>query len=154
MRKISKISRFLPESLLKKMRGRQTETEKLGLIWHKIVGQDLAAHSAPASYQNGVLTVLADNAIWASKMRHNLPAIIKKCCKQENLRALTRIKIKIGVKNNTVETVIKPAPRTTRISKSSATLILESAKHIADETLRASLERLGSNVRDYKNKNE
>lgn len=136
----------MPDSLLRKMRGRQTEVEKLGDIWQKIVGQDLAEHSAPASYQNEVLTVFVDNANWASKLRHSLPAITKQCRKQENLSSLNKVKIKIGLKSNAVKTIINSVPKTSRISKASAALILESAKYIEDETLKASLERLGGNA--------
>ncbi len=146
MRKASKLDRFLPAKLLKTMRAHQTEAEQLSEIWPAIVGKELAAHSTPASYQEQVLTVLAENAVWASKLRHCLPDITAKCRAHKKLKlaSLKTIKIKIGLRASSDHDDNNIKRRRSKIPEASARIILESAKDIKDESLRASLERLGS----------
>lgn len=150
MRKTKNIGRFLPGPLLRQIREHRSESEKLGDAWQRVAARELAEHSAPASYQNQVLTVFVENANWASKLRHQLPDIIKRCQKQDGLNLLANIKIRIEHNFNPVQTNINSKPKNSRISKASADLILESAEHIEDDTLRASMERLGGKIRDTK----
>ncbi|WP_307864705.1 DciA family protein [Allobranchiibius sp. CTAmp26] len=37
--------------------------------WREIVGEDVAAHSEPVAYADGVLTVKADSTAWATQLR-------------------------------------------------------------------------------------
>ncbi|MEO8851513.1 MAG: DciA family protein [Allobranchiibius sp.] len=37
--------------------------------WREIVGDDIAAHSEPVSYEDGVLTIKADSTAWATQLR-------------------------------------------------------------------------------------
>lgn len=37
--------------------------------WREIVGEDVAAHSEPVSYEEGVLTIKADSTAWATQLR-------------------------------------------------------------------------------------
>ena len=146
MRKASKLNRFLPATLLKKMRAHQTEAEQLSAIWPSIVGKELASHSSPASYQDQRLSVFVENAVWASKLRHCLPDITARCRSHKKLKleCLKIIKIKIGLQASSNDDTKNTRQRKSKIPETSAKIILESAKDIKDASLRASLERLGS----------
>ncbi|GAA3443170.1 DUF721 domain-containing protein [Planomonospora venezuelensis] len=37
--------------------------------WHEIVGPDMAAHTRPESFADGVVLVLADSTAWATQLR-------------------------------------------------------------------------------------
>jgi len=37
--------------------------------WPQIVGTDVAAHSTPVSFADGILTVRADSTAWATQLR-------------------------------------------------------------------------------------
>lgn len=37
--------------------------------WREIVGEDVAAHSEPVSYDDGVLSIKADSTAWATQLR-------------------------------------------------------------------------------------
>ena len=155
MRKASKLDQFLPATLLKTMRAHQTEAEQLSVIWPSIVGKELAAHSSPASYQEQVLSVFVENATWASKLRHSLPDITTRCRSHKKLKleSLKTIKIKIGLQTSDNHDNKKTRTRKSKIPEASARIILESAKDIKDESLRASLERLGSAPSFHKKNN-
>lgn len=52
-------------------RGWQQESAVASLMsrWEQIVGPDLAAHVAPVSFQEGVLTLQAESTAWATQTR-------------------------------------------------------------------------------------
>lgn len=52
-------------------RGWQQESAVASLMgrWQEIVGPDLAAHVAPLSFQDGVLTLQAESTAWATQTR-------------------------------------------------------------------------------------
>jgi len=52
-------------------RGWQQESAVASLMsrWEEIVGPDLAAHVAPVSFQDGVLTLQAESTAWATQTR-------------------------------------------------------------------------------------
>ena len=43
--------------------------------WAQIVGEDLASHVAPASFEDGVLVLQAESTTWATQVRHLLPQL-------------------------------------------------------------------------------
>ena len=46
--------------------------------WDQIVGGEVAAHCRPQSYDDGVLTVVADSTAWATQMRLLAPQLVKR----------------------------------------------------------------------------
>jgi predicted nucleic acid-binding Zn ribbon protein len=45
------------------------ELATLGRQWARLVGDEVAAHSWPASWKNGALTLATDHHAWASELR-------------------------------------------------------------------------------------
>lgn len=52
-------------------RGWEHEVEVGGVIgrWEQIVGRELAAHAAPVTFTEGVLTIRAESTAWATQLR-------------------------------------------------------------------------------------
>jgi predicted nucleic acid-binding Zn ribbon protein len=46
--------------------------------WDTVVGDDLAAHCRPVSFEEGVLTVSADSSAWATQVRLLVPTLLRR----------------------------------------------------------------------------
>jgi predicted nucleic acid-binding Zn ribbon protein len=46
--------------------------------WDAVVGPDVAAHCAPESFADGVLTVRADSSAWATQVRLLVPTLLRR----------------------------------------------------------------------------
>ena len=43
--------------------------------WDEVVGAGIAAHSRPAGYANGVLTIRAESTVWATQLTYLIPQL-------------------------------------------------------------------------------
>lgn len=60
--------------------------------WPEIVGPQVAAHTRPESFDDGVLTVQADSDTWATQVRLLSPQLLKRLA-EEGVGAVTRIRV-------------------------------------------------------------
>ncbi|MFV0461487.1 MAG: DUF721 domain-containing protein [Actinomycetales bacterium] len=62
--------------------------------WGAIVGDQVAAHSSAESFDEGVLTVVADSTAWASQLRLMAPQLLAKIARELGDGVVTRLVIK------------------------------------------------------------
>lgn len=60
--------------------------------WPEIVGPQVAAHTRPESFDDGVLTVQADSDTWATQVRLLSPQLLKRLA-EEGAGTVTRIRV-------------------------------------------------------------
>ena len=62
--------------------------------WSQVVGEQVAEHCAPESFNDGVLVVRADSTAWATQVRLLLPTVLRRLAEElgegvvEQLRVL------------------------------------------------------------------
>ena len=65
-------------------RGWETEAAVGGVIgrWAAVVGADVAAHCAPETFEEAVLTVRADSPAWATQVRLLVPSLLRRLAEE------------------------------------------------------------------------
>lgn len=61
--------------------------------WPVIVGPDIAAHCAPVTFEDGVLTVRAESTAWATQLRLMIPAMLERCVAEAGPGVVAEIRI-------------------------------------------------------------
>ena len=61
--------------------------------WPAIVGPDVAAHSAPVSFQDGVLTVRAESTSWATNLRLLASSLMARIEAEVGLGVVTELRV-------------------------------------------------------------
>jgi predicted nucleic acid-binding Zn ribbon protein len=76
-------------------RGWETEVAVGGVIgrWDLIVGPEVAAHCAPESYAEAVLTVRADSSAWATVVRQLAPTLVARLNEECGDGAVARVNV-------------------------------------------------------------
>jgi predicted nucleic acid-binding Zn ribbon protein len=76
-------------------RGWETEVAVGGVIgrWDLIVGAEVAAHCAPETYADTVLTVRADSTAWATQVRLLAPALVARLNAECGDGSVTRVHV-------------------------------------------------------------
>ncbi len=46
--------------------------------WARIVGREVAEHTTPTAFEDGVVTIVADSATWAQQVRLLAPTLVKR----------------------------------------------------------------------------
>lgn len=62
--------------------------------WPEIVGTELAAHTRPEAFDDGVLTVVADSTAWATQVRLLAPNLIRRLCEELGAGSVRRVKVR------------------------------------------------------------
>lgn len=62
--------------------------------WAEIVGDQVAAHSKPETYEAGVLVVRTDSTTWATQLRHMAAQIVAKLNESVGEGAVTRVEVR------------------------------------------------------------
>ena len=62
--------------------------------WAEIVGADLAAHTRPDSFADGVLAVTADSTAWATQVRLLAPMLVKRLNAELGDGSVRRVKVR------------------------------------------------------------
>ncbi len=98
----------------------------------------LQEQCAVASFQNGVLTILVNNAQWATRIRYQQNKLKQQLQAHHEFHDITKIIVKVSP---------KPLKRTEQpnnlsLSLNTAAVISETAKGIKDPALKEALERL------------
>lgn len=119
---------------------RHTKTlQELQKLFDSTVDNFFKNHLQVANFSDDCLTVIADNASIATRLRFIEPDIISKLKHCSELQQLKKIKCKVRPSNKKEE-VERKVER--KISNASAELIKQTAEHIKDEKIRKALEHL------------
>ncbi len=62
--------------------------------WADIVGEQVAAHSKPETYESGVLVVRTDSTTWATQLRHVAAQVVAKLNESVGDGAVTRVEVR------------------------------------------------------------
>jgi predicted nucleic acid-binding Zn ribbon protein len=62
--------------------------------WPAIVGPQVAAHTAPESFDNGELTVTADSDTWATQLRLLAPRVLQRLAEELGEETITHLRIR------------------------------------------------------------
>jgi predicted nucleic acid-binding Zn ribbon protein len=62
--------------------------------WAEIVGQDLAAHTRPDSFDDGELAVTADSTAWATQVRLLAPTLVARLNAELGQGTVRRVKVR------------------------------------------------------------
>ena len=61
--------------------------------WADIVGPEVAAHTTPDSFADGVLAVTADSTAWATQVRLLAPMLVKRLNEEVGDGSVRRVKV-------------------------------------------------------------
>jgi predicted nucleic acid-binding Zn ribbon protein len=62
--------------------------------WDAVVGPEVAAHCAPETFADGVLTVRADSTAWATQVRLLVPALLRRLAEEVGEDTVTRVVVR------------------------------------------------------------
>lgn len=76
-------------------RGWQERAAVGGLFgrWAEIVGPELAEHTIPETFENGILTINADSTAWATQLRLLAPQLVKRLNTDLGHNSVQRVKV-------------------------------------------------------------
>lgn len=140
----------LPDYLRGALSQRLDEGSRLQQAWHACVAEPLASHAHPVRYAAGLLFVQANSPAWASRLRHQQPALIAALRRNAWLKDLADLRLRV-VPGDSVTPEPPARPRSTRLSAKAAKVVAQTADTIADPALRAALERLSRPTGDPRN---
>lgn len=63
--------------------------------WPEIVGDDVAAHSRPASIEGSVLRIVADDAVWASELRWLENEVLERLSTVAGNTRITEVEVRV-----------------------------------------------------------
>lgn len=133
----------LPERWRSALSARIDEHSRLRHAWHARVAEPLASHAHPVRYAAGLLFVHVDTAAWASRLRHERPALITSLRANPMFRDLRDIRARVvPPRAEAIEAVKVPHRPASRLSARAAKVVGQTADTISDPGLRAALERL------------
>lgn len=128
-----------PESQLNSLLQHAEKLKNLQLLIYKALPPELHRHCQVANFQSRTLTLATDHANWATRIRYNIPGILKSL---HQLPETVEIKtIRVIVLPNSIQT-----NKSERLSlnKNTANTINEMANTINDPEISMCLKRLGS----------
>lgn len=137
----------MPDNLRSALSKRLDEDSRLHHAWHSRVGEPLASHAHPVRYAAGLLFVHVDTAAWASRLRHEMPALVAALRANPVFRDLVNVRFRVLPKAPAVAASTRVPPKPTRLSAAAIKVISQTASTIADPGLRAALERLSQPAR-------
>ncbi len=108
---------------------------------HSILDTTLKNHCDIANYIDGNLILLTDSPAWISRLRYQLPTLLKQLQQLTEFKGLIQIKLRIKPK------YVKPRPTKHHrepISKIAASCLTTLAEHVQDSELKTALRQLAS----------
>ncbi len=117
--------------------------QKLHALWLTQIPAPLCQHSWPASYRDGCLYVETDSSAWASMIRLRERSLVDQLCKQPDMAALQRLRVRVSPR--TLTPANKPSRR--RIPAANASgLLMRVADDISDPRLKTALRKLAQTM--------
>lgn len=143
-----RLANCLPDRLRNALSTRVDEDSRLRQAWHACVPDPLGSHVHPVRYVAGLLFLQVNTPAWASRLRHEKPALIDLLRKSPSFRDLGDIRFRVSPVEPAVARQSPTPPVPSRISTRAAHVVSQTAESIADPSLRAALERLAQPARD------
>ncbi len=103
-------------------------------------------------FSNGCLTLAVEDAVWAARLRYELPTL-RDQLRKAGLHQLTSIRINVSP-DKTTHLKQKKSTRAPLLSNKAKQSIYESAEHCSYPPLREALKRLGDNQASTKEPSE
>jgi hypothetical protein len=129
------VAEILRQALPPRSRDRIYSLELIGLKWPAAVGQELAARSEPASFEDAVLTVRVEDAAWGRMIMSLQNEIRPRLNQAMGFRAVKRIRFVKDGKAISKPAPVPPTPPAVEPVEPSAA-ILEAAEKVNDSDLR------------------
>lgn len=139
--------RRLLETEVRSLNGLMEHARRLERLAREIraaLPHPLADHCRLANVRRGSLILQVDSAAWATRLRYQVPGLLKQFRKHASLAQVTDIKIRVTPPDSPKS--IRPF-RSARLSPSSAKMLMDTAEAITDPDLGAALRRLASRSR-------
>ena len=104
----------------------------------------LVRHSRVANFENGCLMIIAESAIWATRIRFQAPQLIPKLSAYPELYGLKSIECKVVpiVVQRALMASPYPPRKMPEMNKETAEIVLEMASGIKEDKLRKVMERI------------
>lgn len=102
----------------------------------------LRAHVQPLRFANGELSLRADGAAWATRIRHSRTALIAALRREPVFRSLMEVQVRVVPSGTAAWTADAVPRRAAPLSAATRSLLREVAAGTADPGLRAALARL------------
>lgn len=102
----------------------------------------LRAHVQPVRFANGELSLRADGAAWATRIRHSRMALIAALRREPIFRSLMEVQVRVVPPGSAARMADATPRRAAPLSPATRSLLREVAASTADPGLRAALERL------------
>jgi len=102
----------------------------------------LRAHVQPVRFANGELSLRADGAAWATRIRHSRTALISALGREPVFRSLMEVQVRVMPSGAAARTTDVAPRRAAPLSPATRSLLREVASGTADPGLRAALVRL------------
>jgi hypothetical protein len=145
---MNSFSDIIPRVIINLGLQRKFAGEKVILHWRDIVGERIAEHTKPTRLGQGILTVVANNAVWAHHLMTSKEDIIANINNFCNEKVVTDIKFKAGnLKNDqneesTEEVFSVPDWRKVTLTSDEADLINTAVDELSDDALRQKVRRI------------
>jgi hypothetical protein len=142
-----RLANCLPDRLRGALSAHVDENFRLQQAWHACVAEPLASHARPVRYATGLLFIHVNTPAWASRLRHEKPALLTQLRENPAFRDIGDIRFRV-VPIESAVTDARALPQPSRLSTQAAKVVAQTAATIADPPLRAALERLAQSTPD------
>lgn len=139
------------ESILKQENGalknllqRMAYLNQLNKLLADHLEPNLIRHCRVTQFENGHLVIIAESAIWATRIRFQSPQLIPQLKAYPPLADLKSIECKVApnVPHRALMAPSSPARKVQKMSKETAEVVLEISKSIKEEKLRKIIEKI------------
>jgi hypothetical protein len=129
---------------LKKVVQAAIELQAITTLLQQLLEPELASHCRASEWNNNCLTLAADNAAWATRLRYQQSTILSQLRTQPQFMGLGSIRIEVQAAETPL--IAAPSTRPTKprmtLSTAAAAGIKATAEKIEDPALKAALEKL------------
>jgi hypothetical protein len=129
-----------PKNQLNKLVVKVNQLRILNQSLSAILESKLAKHCQIANFENGALTIVADNSSWAARIRYMAPDLMKKLRPRPEFSELKSIRSIIQL--NHIKATKKAPRQKPSLSSNSADLIQSIAQEMENKELKDALLRL------------
>ena len=117
------------------------------IIVNQVIDYQIAEHTDVAKVQGGLLTLICDSSVWATRLRYMEPQIIKKLHQFSMLKKLKKIEIKVRPSTLPVSEQPDKPKRRAELSQDAANKILSDSEAISDPILQSALKKLARHAK-------
>jgi len=117
------------------------------IIINQVIDYQIAEHTDVAKIQGGLLTLICDSSVWATRLRYMEPQIIKKLHQFSMLKKLQKIEIKVRPSTFKPPEQQEKPKRRAELSQNAANKIVNDSEAISDPALQNALKKLARHAK-------